>query len=140
MSTAQPGRPLGIDADRILAQPLFATLSRKDAEEFAPFCEARHVEPGHPVFNQGGLAAAFFVIESGEAEAVADGQALRTMGPGDWFGDIAIVEHTRRTAGVRATTPLTVIAMTDFEFRRLEAEHPEIAATITATMKQRLGG
>ena len=125
------------DATRILAQPLFSSLTPEEAQEFAPFCEVRHIEPGHPVFTQGGLAVAFFVIESGEAEAVADGETLRRMGPHDWFGEIAIVEHTPRTASVVATSPLTVIAMTAFEFRRLQAEHPDIAETITGKMEDR---
>src|SRR5215213_59127 len=133
------GHTRGLDAERILAQPLFSSLTRHEAEEFAPFCEARHVEQGDAVFSQGGLAVAFFVIESGEAEAIADGSPLRTMGPGDWFGEIAIVEQSHRTATVVATSPLTVIAMTAFEFRRLEAEHPDIAETITQTMQERLG-
>ena len=137
MTTVPTGSARGLDAERILAQPLFSSLSRQEAEEFAPFCEARRLEPGEVVFNQGGLAVAFFVIESGEAEAVGDGSPLRTMGPGDWFGEIAIVEQSHRTATVAATSPLTVIAMTAFEFRRLEAEHPDIAATITQTMQQR---
>ena len=113
-------------------------LSGRDAEEFAPFCEVRHIEPGRSVFTQGGLAVAFFVIESGEAEAVVDGEPRRRMGPGDWFGEIAIVEQSTRTATVSATSPLTVIAMTAFEFRRLEAEHPDIAGTITQRMQERL--
>jgi CRP-like cAMP-binding protein len=137
MTTAPTGHTRGLDADRILAQPLFSSLTRQEAEEFAPFCEARYVEQGDVVFNQGGLAVAFFVIESGEAEAVTDGSPLRTMGPGDWFGEIAIVEQSHRTATVVATSPLMVIAMTAFEFRRLEAEHPDIAAAITEKMQQR---
>jgi len=138
MTTVPPSR--GVDADRILSQPLFSSLTRAEAEEFVGYCEVRHVEPGRPVFTQGGLAAAFFVIESGEAEAVADGQTLRQMGPGDWFGEVGIVQKTPRTATVSAVTALTVIAMTGFEFRRLEAEHPDIAATITRTMQERLEG
>jgi CRP-like cAMP-binding protein len=137
MTTVPSGHAHGLDADRILAQPLFSSLTRTEAEEFVPFCAARHLEPDDVVFSQGGLAVAFFVIESGEAEAVADGSPLRTMGPGDWFGEIAVVEHSQRTATVVATTPLTVIAMTAFEFRRLEAEHPGTAATITEKMRQR---
>lgn len=134
------GRSHGVDADRILAQPVFASLTRSEAEEFAPFCEVRHIEPGRPVFTQGGLAAAFFAIESGEAEAVADGESLRRMGPGDWFGEIGIIQHSPRTATVSATSPLTVIAMTAFEFRRLEAEHPDIAEGLTRSMQERLEG
>jgi CRP-like cAMP-binding protein len=137
MTTVPPGHSDGLDVDRILAQPLFSSLTRQQAEEFAPFCDVRHIEQGDVVFSQGGLAVAFFVIESGEAEAVADGQLLHTMGPRDWFGEIAIVEQSRRTATVLATSPLTVIAMTAFEFRRLEAEHPDIAATITEKMQER---
>ena len=131
------GASHGLDPDRIVAQPLFSSLTRDEAAEFASFCEVRHVEAGKTVFSQGGLAVAFFVIESGEAEAVADGSRLRTMGPGDWFGEIAIVEQSHRTATVNATSSLTVIAMTSFEFRRLEAEHPDIAATIREKMQQR---
>ncbi|HEY3529745.1 MAG TPA: cyclic nucleotide-binding domain-containing protein [Nocardioides sp.] len=138
MTTVPPDRSHGVDADRIRAQPLFASLSAGDAEEFVRYCEVRHVEPGQAVFTQGGLAAAFFVIESGSADVVADGQRLREMGPGDWFGEIGIVEHSPRTATVSATSPLTVIVMTAFEFRRLEAEHPDIAETITRTMQERL--
>jgi CRP-like cAMP-binding protein len=140
MTTVPPGRSHGIDADRLLRQPLFASLTPQDAEELVRYCEVRHVEPGQHVFTQGGLAAAFFVIESGEAEAVADGEPLRRMGPGDWFGEIGIVQQSPRTAGVSATSPLTVIAMTAFEFRRLEAEHPDIAAAVTRTMHERLDG
>lgn len=140
MSTVPYGQSHGIDADRILAQPLLASLTRQDAEEFVRYCEVRHVEPGHPVFTQGGLAVAFFIIESGEAEAVANGHAVRNMGAGDWFGEIGIVEHSPRTATVSATSPLTLIGMTAFEFRRLEAEHPDIAGAITRTMGERLEG
>ena len=140
VTTDPSGRPHGVDADRILAQPLFASLTRREAEEFVRFCEVRHVESGGPVFTQGGLAAAFFVIESGEAEAVAGGETLRRMGPSDWFGEIGIIQHSPRTATVSATSPLTVIAMTAYEFRRLEAEHPDIAATITRSMQERLEG
>ena len=138
MTTVPPGHSHGLDTDRILAQPLFSSLTRQEAEEFSPFCEVRHIEPGRSVFTQGGLAVAFFVIESGEAEAVVDGEPRRRMGPGDWFGEIAIVEQSTRTATVSATSPLTVIAMTAFEFRRLEAEHPDIAGTITQRMQERL--
>ena len=81
MATVPPGHSAGLDADRILAQPLFSSLTRQEAEEFASFCEVRHVEPGRVVFSRGGLAVAFFVIESGEAEAVADGRLLRTIRP-----------------------------------------------------------
>ncbi|MDQ3664572.1 MAG: cyclic nucleotide-binding domain-containing protein [Actinomycetota bacterium] len=137
MTTVPPAPSHGLDVERILAQPLFSSLTRQEAEEFASFCEVRHVEPGGVVFSQGGLAVAFFVIESGEAEAVADGRPLRTMGPRDWFGEIAIVEQSHRTATVLATSPLTVIAMTAFEFRRLEIEHPDIAAAISQKMQQR---
>jgi CRP-like cAMP-binding protein len=137
MTTVPHGHSHGVDSDRILAQPLFSSLTRQEAEEFAPFCEVRHVEQGRVIFTQGGLAVAFFVIESGEAEAVADGRPLRAMGPSDWFGEIGIVEQSPRTATVMATSPLTVIAMTAFEFRRLEAEHPDIAATITQKMQER---
>jgi CRP-like cAMP-binding protein len=140
MSTVPPDPSRGVDAGRILAQPLFASLTRREAEEFVRYCEVRHFEPGRPVFSQGGLAAAFFVIESGEAEAVADGEPLRQMGAGDWFGEIGIVQHSPRSATVVATSPLTVIAMTAFEFRRLETEHPDIAETITTTMQDRLQG
>jgi CRP-like cAMP-binding protein len=140
MTNVPAGRSAGVDAARIMAQPLFASLTPQEADEFAPYCEVRHIQPGQPVFIEGGLPVAFFVIESGDAEAVAGGETMRHMGRGDWFGEIAIVEQSPRTATVSATSPLTVIAMTAFEFRRLQAEHPDIAQAITQTMQERLEG
>ena len=126
----------GIDADRIRAAPL------RDAEpqgrrgvRTVLRGAARGARPrGHQPGRAGG-GVLRHRVRRGRSGRRRPGRTA-----GDWFGDIAIVEHTRRTASVRATTPLTLIAMTDFEFRRLEAEHPEIAATITTTMQERLGG
>ena len=95
MTTVPPSR--GVDADRILEQPLFASLTRPEAEEFVRYCEVRHVEPGHPVFTQGGLAAAFFVIESGEASVLVNGRKKATLKPGDYFGEVALIDAGTRS-------------------------------------------
>jgi len=132
---ASAGAP---DAARLQALPLFASLSPEDCERVAPWCDVKTVEAGRELLHQGDFGYAFFVIESGTAEAVENGIPVRTMGPGDHFGEMAILGDGARTASVETTSPMTLIAMHGLEFRQLEIEHPEIAASIKATMQARL--
>ncbi len=77
---------------------------------------ARGLEPvavpaGHIVFNQGDIGDRYFVIESGEAEVIGDGRLVARLGPGEGFGEIALLRRTRRTATVRAGSELRLHAL-----------------------------
>ena len=78
------------------------------------------------------------MIVAGAATVEQDGQAVRTLGAGDWFGEIAVLGDGRRTATVRALEDLHCVGLTPWQFRPFLAEHPEIALTIGETMAERL--
>ena len=80
-------------------------------EQLAAGLTRTELPAGVSVFEQGDHGYHFYVIEQGTADVVGDGQSIRTLGPGDGFGEIALLQACRRTASVRATTPLTICAM-----------------------------
>ena len=79
----------------------------------------------------------FFAIEEGTAEVRRGDQLLAELGPGDFFGEMALVGDTRRNATVVATSPLTVVVMTGQAFRQTARELPEVGAKIRAAIEER---
>ena len=80
----------------------------------------------------------FFVIEDGAAEVRKDGERIAELGPGDFFGEIGLLETDRRTASVVATTPMRVIVMFQREFKQMEREMPAVATLIRSAIRARL--
>jgi len=100
-----------VDAKRLESIPLFRDLSRKERDQVARWTDEVDVPEGYRLVEQGRFPHEFFVIVSGTVAVTKDGEHLADLGPGDFFGEIAIVEHERRTATVVATSPLTAIVM-----------------------------
>ena len=80
-------------------------------ENLAVHIDHTEVPAGQEVFRQGEDGDSFYVIKQGEAEVIGDGSLVRTMGPGDGFGEIALIRDTQRTATVRARTPLVLYTL-----------------------------
>ena len=78
------------------------------------------------------------MIESGTAEVLVDGQKVADLGPGDFFGEIALLGHQRRSATVTASAPVTAIAMHSRDFSAMAETMPAVCDRITAAMRQRL--
>jgi CRP/FNR family transcriptional regulator, cyclic AMP receptor protein len=127
------------DLERLSNVPLFASLTPDELAKLRDWTETRTHAAGERITPQGASAYSFFVIEEGTADVVQDGTTIGTLGPGDHFGEIAILDGGRRTADVVATTDLRLAVMFGQTFRQLEAEMPSIAARIRATMEERLG-
>jgi CRP-like cAMP-binding protein len=127
-----------VDPSRVRDVPLFAELTDKERAEVAHKMEARHVEAGRHLTTEHGAGYFFFVIEEGTAEVSHDGVVVATLGPGDFFGEAAILETTRRTADVIATTDMTLLEMFGADFAVLHAHSPAVKAAIEAAMAQRL--
>ena len=87
--------------------PLFETLSRRELAQIARVSDDLEVAPGTVLCREGARGQEFFVIISGEAAVTRGGRALATLGAGDFFGEIALLERVKRTATVTAVTPLT---------------------------------
>jgi CRP-like cAMP-binding protein len=114
-------------ADLLRQVPLFADLERKELEDIASAMKSRTFSAGQEIAVEGESGVGFFVIEDGQAKVTVGGQERRTLGPGDYFGEIALITHGARTATVTADTDLKTYGMTFWDFRPLVEETPGIA-------------
>jgi CRP-like cAMP-binding protein len=128
-----------VNVKRLEGLPLFSGLSRHDREQVARWADEVDVEAGYHLLDQGRLPYEFFVIEEGTVEVRKDGELLSTLGPGDFLGEIAILEHGRRTATVVAVTRVRAVVMHSRDFGAMNAEMPAVAETLRATVRERLG-
>ncbi len=127
-----------MEAKKLQAIPLFADLSRKELETIARWADEVDVPAGYHLLDQGRFPHEFFVIESGTVAITKDGTHITDLGPGDFFGEIAIVEHERRTASVVASTPVTAIVMLARDFESMDAAMPEVAERIRGAIRERM--
>ncbi len=118
--------------------PLFASLSKKEREQVARWADEIDEPAGAHLLDQGRLAHEFFVLTDGTVEVRKDGEHLTDLEPGDFFGEIALVEHERRTASVVATTPVRAIVMHSREFGAMRTEMPTVCTQIEDAIKARL--
>jgi len=118
------------DPAELAVVPVFAALEEADLQRVTRWMEVRRAEPGERLVSEGASGYSFFVLLDGTTKVTRDGVELRTLGPGDFFGELALTGEGRRTATVTATTPVTVAAMFGADFRVLERELPAVADTI----------
>ena len=126
-----------MDIDRLKRFPLFADLPHKQLERVAQWTDEVDLPAGKYLIEQGTFPHEFFLLTEGTAEVLHDGRHLAELGPGDFFGEIALVEHQRRTASVVASTPVRVVVMFSREFDAMERELPEVAERIRQAMLER---
>jgi phosphoenolpyruvate synthase/pyruvate phosphate dikinase len=124
--------------DVLTAVPLFAGLSDDDVDRIAALCKARRFAPGDVVIREGSGGASFYVIDSGEATVTIRGDEVASLGPGDHFGEIALIDGGQRLATVTATTDLVCHGLTYWEFRPLVQENGALAWKLLQTMARML--
>jgi CRP/FNR family transcriptional regulator, cyclic AMP receptor protein len=127
-----------METKRLADVAIFSSLSKKEIEQLAQWTDEVSVGEGEMLAEEGRFAHEFFVIEDGAAEVRKDGERIGELGPGDFFGEIGLLETERRTASVVATTPMRVIVMFQREFKRMEREMPSVATLIRAAIRARL--
>jgi CRP/FNR family cyclic AMP-dependent transcriptional regulator len=125
-------------ADTLKKVPLFAGLDDKELERIASAMKERRFEAGHAVTEQGTSGVGFFVIEDGTADVTVDGQARGSIGPGDYFGEIALLTDTMRTATITATSDMLTYGMTSWEFRPLVESNSDLAWKLLTAMAAKL--
>lgn len=126
-----------MDAERVKSIPLFVGLSTKERELVARHADEVEVEAGRQLIEQGEIGWEFFVIESGAAEVKVGGDSVATLGPGDFFGELALKDEShRRTASVVTTEPTTLIVMTGQAFRTVEGDMPSVAQRIREAVER----
>ncbi len=127
-----------MDAARLKSLPLFAELDDAERAEVATCARQQTVEAGTALTTEGDNAYEFFVIESGEADVHKGGELVRSLGPGDAFGEIGLLATGTRTASITATTPMKLVVIFSREFKQIEARMPKIARELRASMRERV--
>jgi CRP/FNR family transcriptional regulator, cyclic AMP receptor protein len=118
--------------------PFFRGLSRNELIALAKLTEDLEVAEGKVLTRQGESGSEFFVIVDGEVSVTKDGQEIRTLGSGDFFGEIALLEDTPRTATVTAKTPLRFFVLTRQAFRSMLAHQPELEQKVLSALEERV--
>jgi CRP/FNR family transcriptional regulator, cyclic AMP receptor protein len=116
------------EAAELLRQvPLFSDLEQRELQEIASAMKSRKFSAGQEIAVEGQSGVGFFVIEDGQAKVTVGGDEVRTLGPGDYFGEVALITQGPRTATVTADTDLKTYGMTFWEFRPLVEDTPSLA-------------
>jgi CRP/FNR family transcriptional regulator, cyclic AMP receptor protein len=116
---------------------LFENLTREQRAEVARVADEIDVEAGKRLVSAGRFGYEFFVIENGTAEVVRGDQHVADLGPGDFFGEMAILSDTVRSADVVASSAMTAMVMTDSQFRSLARRMPDVAEKIREACRTR---
>ena len=126
-----------MDASQLKSIPLFQTVSDEELAEIAPFAEETTVAAGTQLVREGDFSYQFFVIEEGEAEVTRGGERLADLGPGDFFGEIGVLERDLRTASVVAKTDMRLVTLTGWDMKRMEKAMPEAVEQVRQVLEQR---
>lgn len=138
-SPRPPTPPVDSETVEVIERvPLFEGLTPRDVEGIASMFKERRFEAGQIVTKEGAGGGAFFVIESGEATVTLGEREVAHFGPGDYFGEVALIDDGARTATVVATTDLVCHGLTYWEFRPLVQQNATIAWNLLRTLAHRL--
>ena len=118
--------------------PLFSACSKKELQAVAKRAEDVRVDAGKVLVSEGSAGAEFFVILDGQAKVTRHGQEVATLGPAQFFGDLALLDRAPRNATVTATTPMELVVLGQREFSALIDEVPGFAHKLLAGLARRL--
>jgi CRP-like cAMP-binding protein len=126
-------------AEALARVPLLAGLKKREVQRLAKSMRERRFQPGENVVVEGRQGVGFFLIVDGRAAVTVGGEVVNMLGPGDYFGEIALLRGNIRTATVTADTELRCLAMTAWQFKPWVAEHPQVSWALLETIAERLG-
>ena len=124
--------------DLLRRVPLFEGLGDRDFKRLSEVFKPRTFATGDTIATEGQKGVGFFVIESGEAKVTVRGKEVASLGAGDYFGEIALIDDGARTATVTAATQLQCYGLTSWEFRPLVEENATIAWELLQVLARRL--
>jgi CRP-like cAMP-binding protein len=124
--------------DLIRHVPLFAHVSKGELQQIAQIADEIDLSEGKEMTTQGARGREFFVLLEGTADVKKDGRRINQLKGGDFFGEIALVSDTPRTATVTATSSVRALVITDRAFKRLLKDSPQIQAKVLSALAERL--
>jgi CRP/FNR family cyclic AMP-dependent transcriptional regulator len=122
---------------RLKDVPFFRTMSKKELAAVAQQTDELDVPAGKVLAREGDFGDEFFMIDDGTAEVTRGGERIAELGPGDFFGELALLEADRRNATVTATSPMRLIVMTRPSFRSLDRSSPKVHEMVASAIEQR---
>jgi CRP/FNR family cyclic AMP-dependent transcriptional regulator len=128
----------GASIDMLKKVPLFAGLDDKELQEIANSMRERRFKAGNTVTQEGAGGVGFFVVQEGEADVQVGGEAKGSVGPGDYFGEIALINESPRTATLTARTDMLCYGMTPWDFRPLVETNSTIAWKLLTAMAEKM--
>jgi CRP/FNR family transcriptional regulator, cyclic AMP receptor protein len=126
-----------LDASRLSSIPLFEEVGEEELAQIAPFATEVSVEEGRELVREGDFSYEFMAIEDGEAEVTRGGEHVADLGPGDFFGEMGLLERTLRNATVTAKTPMRLITLTGWDLKRVERAAPVAIERIRSVLEER---
>jgi CRP/FNR family cyclic AMP-dependent transcriptional regulator len=125
-------------AELIQQVPLFSDLDKKELQGLASSMKERIFDAGDTVAVEGQTGVGFFIIDEGEATISVKGEERATLGHGDYFGEVALIDDGARTATITAKTPLKCYGITSWEFRPLVEQNADLAWQMLQMMAKML--
>ena len=126
-----------MDSDRLRSIPLFSELADDDLKAVATYAAEISVGAGKHLVDEGDYSYALFAIEEGEAEVTRDGEQLNTLGPGDVFGEMGVLEKGLRNATVVAKTPMRLVTLSDWDVRRMRKQLGPVLERLQQKIEER---
>jgi CRP-like cAMP-binding protein len=126
-----------LDATRLKSIPLFEEVGDEELAQIAPFAQEVSVEEGKVLVREGDFSYEFMAIEDGTAEVTRGGEHVADLGPGDFFGEMGLLEKTLRNATVTARSAMRLVTLTGWDLRRVERTAPQAIERVRAVLEER---
>jgi CRP-like cAMP-binding protein len=128
---------MAITPDELDDVPLFQSLPEDARRKFATWVSEVSVPEGKHLAEEGEYAYDLFIIKDGNAEVIQDGNTVAELGPGEFFGEMGVLEKAKRNATVVAKTPMTLLTLNAWDVKRLEKKSPEAMRQLEEVIEQR---
>jgi CRP/FNR family cyclic AMP-dependent transcriptional regulator len=126
-----------LDATRLKSIPLFEEVGDEELAQISPFAQEVSVEGGKVLVREGDFSYEFMAIEEGTAEVTRGGEHVADLGPGDFFGEVGLLEKTLRNATVTAKSPMRLVTLTGWDLRRVERTAPQAIERVRSVLEKR---
>lgn len=125
-------------ADLLARVPLFSRCSPEELRTVAALALVNSFEAGQIIVTQGAPGTAFYLIVEGRVEVVRDRSTIGTLGPGEFFGEMSLLDSAPRSATIRAIEPTSCMMLSSWDFRAALERHPSVAVKLLEAMTRRL--
>jgi CRP-like cAMP-binding protein len=118
--------------------PIFANCTAEEVSAIAGVAQEGFFQPGQIIVTQGTPGQAFYMITAGRVEILRDSVSLGTFGPGDFFGEMSLLDSAPRSATIRAIDDVSCLMLSSWDFKALLERHPSIAIKLLEVLSRRL--